>query len=246
MLRSCYATRMRFDATQPTRSSPVTWYFAAPGALAFPAAHSFGSANWIKGQGLPDGPVGELQAAPRPWRNGNRPVEATGQVCTFPSGEFVAGAPYLAGPRLEWPDGFPRQCTDGFSGIYVDLSHAGSPEFLPSCYTGPNPVYNTITVTPFNCSGACCAFWAGQIGVPIVLSRDHPFQLSWTGFGTGGQRFHIYYDPAGPSGCGFYSTIDNSTSNPSNYLGTHLFIGAFNFVSCSTGGTMGWNVTSFT
>jgi hypothetical protein len=124
VLRSCYRTRMRFDPSQPTKSSPVTWYFCPAGALPLPVAHSFGSINWYGGSGLPDAPIGELQSSPRPWSNGATPAEATGLVCPVDQSLFLTGAPYLTTPKPTYPDGFPRICNDAVSGLWFDHINA--------------------------------------------------------------------------------------------------------------------------
>jgi hypothetical protein len=161
----------------------VQWYFCPAGAKAFPGAHNFPSGNWYKGTGVGDAPIGELEAVPRPWRNGSRPSEAKGlQVCV-PAGDFITGLPYLLTPRPSYADGFPSCCNaPPPSGVFLDYN---TPTLWP-CAVPFGPLHNTVTwrVRAFltNHPG-----WTPYIGVSYVLTRDlSQGPPTWTNPGAGG------------------------------------------------------------
>jgi hypothetical protein len=70
-LRSCYSTSgvMTTDGQQ----FPMEWYFVDPSTPKF-GRNRFGSLNYRR-PGVPSGLVGEVNAAPRPWRDGSRPMD---------------------------------------------------------------------------------------------------------------------------------------------------------------------------
>jgi hypothetical protein len=60
---------MRLFRDDPTRITPVTWFFTDPAAKWCGMANVFNSRNWYGGvKGWPD--LGEVEGAPRPWYSG--------------------------------------------------------------------------------------------------------------------------------------------------------------------------------
>ena len=95
MLRSCYATQMRFFPDRPDVLTPVEWFWADADAPWLPFPNTFTSRNWANK--LEPWPVlGEVQGAPRPWRSGKtRRFELNRSPCGEP-GWFVDGVPFAA------------------------------------------------------------------------------------------------------------------------------------------------------
>lgn len=71
-LRSCYSTLAVVTPGQPAEK--ITWWWAAPDAPLAPRG-PWGSLNWL-GRDNPLGELGELDGAPRPWRDGSKPAGA--------------------------------------------------------------------------------------------------------------------------------------------------------------------------
>jgi hypothetical protein len=74
MLRSCYATSMAFGPSGPV--VPVQWYFVPAGRAFVPYATVFNSLNWTDRDLQPDGALGEVWNAPRPYSRGLPPAGA--------------------------------------------------------------------------------------------------------------------------------------------------------------------------
>ena len=210
VLRSCYRTRMRFDPSQPTKSSPVTWYFCPAGALPLPVAHTFGSINWYGGSGLPDAPIGELQSSPRPWSNGAAPAEATGLVCPIDQSLFLTGAPYLGTSKPTFPDGFPRSCNDAVSGLWFDHINAGG---IATCNNVGISQPNTVTVTVFPTTTA--PHWTPFIGTNYVLTYAGAPTHRWQNLSAGGGE-GVWFDIvcAGGNWVFLWMTGDDSAQYP--------------------------------
>lgn len=243
VVRSCYSTTMRFDSSSPTVSSPVIWYFCAPGALAFPGAHSFGSANWIKGQGLPDGPIGELQAAPRPWRDGSAPIESTGlRLCaTVDPSLFLNGSSYLLTPRPSYPDGYPLCCNYVPGGLL--LEGTASITFSPRCGSAQILVPNTITIEILSNPGTC-PLWAPFQGQSYVLTRLGGPALIWSNPGAGGGA-GITAEVACVSGPFIKWTYTLGGASPASSLG-QIATGFAASTACSSPDVVSFQVTALT
>lgn len=73
LLRSCYSTIMAIHNNAPTQI-PIFWYFVPDGTPIFPGYTLFASGNWASSKDGWFGP-GEVQGAPRPWRDGSGPTD---------------------------------------------------------------------------------------------------------------------------------------------------------------------------
>lgn len=234
VLRSCYSTRMRFDPAAPGTSSRVDWYFCPPAAKVFPSAHSFGSLNWYRGSGLPDAPLGELQAAPRPWRNGSRPSEAAGLKVCEGVDKFLTGEPYLVTPRAEYPDGFPRCCNAVDTGVFLDAGAAAS-GYL--CQGNPIPTFQIIVkvVAP---TGAPWAPYVGQSYSLLYQPQSFPPLYVNNAAGGGmGIKMHIVCSGLGQGWflrAGGGSSGDTGPQYPVLSVGEHFVQNFPSFFSVAT------------
>ena len=75
MLRSCYSTSFRFGRGSG-QVSLIKWYWCDAGAGVLPFPTPFSSRNYVEKGAWPD--LGEVEGAPRPWRNGSFPVDVPG------------------------------------------------------------------------------------------------------------------------------------------------------------------------
>jgi len=185
---------MRFDPTAPGRSTPVTWYFCPPGAQIFPAAHSFGSFNWYKGSGVPDAPVGELQAVPRPWSNGKAPAEATGQTVCAPLSAFLSGLSYLVTPRPQYPDGYPTCCNQPAGGLFLE----GGGIVSRQCSLAP--VATQVVFHPTAPLNPLQPWTVGEVVQCDLIGGPTPILLNRTAGGGQGFFFEPFCDPFYPGG----------------------------------------------
>lgn len=94
MLRSCYASAMRFG---PSLDSPIIWYFVPRTNPVMPFPHSFGSINYSQFKSQ-NGPLGELFNVPKPWYNGATPVLFLDPRCPGSPTGYV-------GSELQWRSG---------------------------------------------------------------------------------------------------------------------------------------------
>jgi hypothetical protein len=106
MLRSCYSTDMVFG-TDTAVTAKVQWYWCDEGALALGIPTPFCSRNWTNPLPYPD--LGEVEDAPRPWRNGSFPIAVPGQ--TGPCGN----------PTV-WLNGWPGPTPTGLQRSNIGLA----------------------------------------------------------------------------------------------------------------------------
>lgn len=71
-LRSCYSTQRAVFQNDPTIVLPGYYYFSPNDVPFYPGEHWYGSNNWIEGDPVPTGPLGEMGV--KPWRNGRPPA----------------------------------------------------------------------------------------------------------------------------------------------------------------------------
>lgn len=111
MVRTFYSVDMRFFGDDLAHVERVTWYRAAPDALAFPYSTPFCSRTWEQDEG--DTPLGEVFASRR-YYSGDPPV--------FPAGRWFCGTSQQwqngcsSGdkiPEINVRTGLPCCCGDG-------------------------------------------------------------------------------------------------------------------------------------
>lgn len=202
LVRSCYKRRIRYVAGDPSQTAVATWYFAAPGARAFPFPHAFASANWDSVH--PTAVVlGDDESFPRSWYNGRIINRSDGTDFAGPPQFFADGAdmPALL-PRGQ--DGFtPIECLKPPFGIAIGglsepirsaiggktLSGSSVPGIAPGAPCGNCPAFTplrtTVTaagfVAPYTAfngthvltqSGACT--WNVAIGPHAIFALRGP------------------------------------------------------------------------
>jgi len=90
-LRSCYSCEMRFVTGDPSRLSPVSWYFADDDADILPYYNRFSSRNYDRDAvATADSSLGETTVPPHPWRNGS-PLETYEGIGTCTSAALWSG-----------------------------------------------------------------------------------------------------------------------------------------------------------
>jgi hypothetical protein len=128
MLRSCYSTSMRFGSDQ-SQSSAVKWYWADAGAADLGIATPFCSRNYTQHGIWPD--LGEVEDAPRPWRDGSFPI-------------VVPGTSGPCGSREVWREGYDGTIPPAFPRNDLGL--------LPCCNTLAsllgNPTFGLLAIGP--------------------------------------------------------------------------------------------------
>jgi len=152
----------------------VTWFRAPIGALAFPGHCLLASGNWASAK-YPWNGVGEVEGAPRPWRDGKGPFLFSGQYFAGPITAFTEGTEYPGIPVGCQEDGqcaacatvIPNLCSDQVQtfgpGFYLKITqvydapptpwgHVGDRFFF--LFVGPGfPFYdhwwNTVVPPPF-------------------------------------------------------------------------------------------------
>lgn len=75
MLRSCYSTWARFGSDQ-SQASRIVWYWSQPGARDLGIPTPFCSRNYTAHGVYPE--LGEVEFAPRPWRDGSFGIAVSG------------------------------------------------------------------------------------------------------------------------------------------------------------------------
>lgn len=114
MLRSCYSTTVRLDASGRERT--VKWFWADPGAKVFSGPHRYGSLNWSSDLPVDDGQVGEIPGAPRPYYNGQALAHLSGLTPDGPLPMWRDGVPAeWVGLALD-SDGMPIKCARNICG----------------------------------------------------------------------------------------------------------------------------------
>jgi hypothetical protein len=110
VLRSCYSTDAVFWPGGPPIT--ITWYRAPIGAQTFTEPSVFRSLNY----GLALGTIGEVEGAPRPWRNGSNPIDSLGINVCGPTTLFSTGQ---SGPGVAQfkPSGARSCCFSPVAGI---------------------------------------------------------------------------------------------------------------------------------
>lgn len=93
-LRSCYSTKARFFADRPDIVSTVVWQWCEPDAPPLPYDNVFTARTWYDNFPTSWPLLGEVDGAPRVWRNG----DAVGPLPRLaPCGQqaaFINGVPY--------------------------------------------------------------------------------------------------------------------------------------------------------
>lgn len=105
---------MRFDASNPDRLTPVTWFFAPTGRGPIGVNCSFSSLNWVdrSAREVDDGvSIGEVGGQPRPYSHGAAPsgTPPSGSYCGTPT-QWEDGFTFLGGPTprpFQWADCCP-------------------------------------------------------------------------------------------------------------------------------------------
>jgi hypothetical protein len=90
LLRSCSVQRARYDASDPSKTTLLRWYFCAPTAEAFPGENAFGSPVWDQDKGIQT-TIGFDATASRSYYNGTRQNTSDGKSFAGPEEFFRSG-----------------------------------------------------------------------------------------------------------------------------------------------------------
>ena len=155
-LRSAYTQRVRYDASDPSKTTICRWYRAAPTAKVFPFEHAFGSPTWDQEKGIQTA-IGFDATAPRTYSNGKRTNTSDGTKFAGPAEFFRTGqgsAPAIA----LGVNATPVDCIRLPAGIALGGGGQLITGNIPCpCYGRSIPatvnfsMTNTGTVFPFNC-----------------------------------------------------------------------------------------------
>jgi hypothetical protein len=193
-LRSAYSTDCQWfeDGT----IGKIVWYKCDPGAEALPFPHIFSSTNWMA-DGLCEGGVGEVFAAPVKWRDGSKPQPGfeTRRYCGTPE-MFQHGLPAMPEPPPAFNQYGHLECCDDprpevCKAINLELPDTYTVRTVGSSYAGMFKIAWIDNVVVLNRVDACTfraenvfAFVSGFTGVPVegplVLQFAHPTQARAT------------------------------------------------------------------